>query len=730
MASRLQSPEAAAGACTHYEGVGFSPQVGWYNAAVMNAVVAAIVISMHLLTDWLPPHLEIVGYVTAVLAPIWLLGARFLPEAQWAAHIRILTAMGCVLAAALLVDEMLSAIALMVLLPLAAVSFLLSPRLAIPYNALGLLITAPLLAIEAPTAAAVSTTAVLAATSIALVLAQHRLRRIAAINNELAVRDPLTGLANLRSLRSRVERESARAGRDGATPYLFTLDLDDFKLVNDRFSHSVGDAVLRETATELAAELTPADLLVRRGGDEFAVFCPSLAGRDPQNLRQRLEEAVARARRRVCPEVNPRGSVAFVRMRGGEDVAALFARADRALHEAKLEAHPERREDRLPISLGGGAGFARGGRRLRVARAADVGGIDHRAAQDRGATARELELTRIAQRALSSRTNWLIAGAMNLTLGALIGLLTLTGFAGVRSAALASLALAALAGSSLVWFSAARRALAGVWLPCAALAAVVTLSVAMAGLGGDRWVAADLFLIPILFAAFTLSPRRALPTILAGYAAFFATLATSDYAYVPLRSVFTFCVVAAVGSMLIKARKQTWNFTKRAVEASSLDPLTGAANLRGLRARVAEEIERCAASDTSLAILSIDLDDFKSVNDRYSHTTGEEVLLAVTRAIDGQTRIGDLVARRGGDEFSIVVALDDRTDAYELAQRVAAAIAEARIAICPDVSPTAGIGTVFWREGESLEAFLRRCDDELHEAKLRSREGEPARLEC
>ena len=87
-----------------------------------------------------------------------------------------------------------------------------------------------------------------------------------------ALHDALTGLPNRRLLADRGDRALAHAQREGARPVLLFLDLDDFKVVNDRFSHAAGDAVLVHTARALGRHLREADTVARLGGDEFVIL--------------------------------------------------------------------------------------------------------------------------------------------------------------------------------------------------------------------------------------------------------------------------------------------------------------------------------------------------------------------------------------------------------------------------------------------------------------------------
>ncbi|MBX3284999.1 MAG: GGDEF domain-containing protein [Actinobacteria bacterium] len=98
-----------------------------------------------------------------------------------------------------------------------------------------------------------------------------------------ATTDLLTGLANRAQLDARID-----ADRSTLAGVLF-CDLDDFKQVNDRYGHLVGDRILRESARRMAAAVRPTDLLVRLGGDEFAVWCPDLrATSDAERVAERL----------------------------------------------------------------------------------------------------------------------------------------------------------------------------------------------------------------------------------------------------------------------------------------------------------------------------------------------------------------------------------------------------------------------------------------------------------
>ena len=89
---------------------------------------------------------------------------------------------------------------------------------------------------------------------------------------QMATRDPLTGLCNRRAFTERLEQASLRSRRNGETLALLFIDLDGFKAVNDRYGHGVGDEVLCEVARRLLLAVRPSDVVARLGGDEFVVL--------------------------------------------------------------------------------------------------------------------------------------------------------------------------------------------------------------------------------------------------------------------------------------------------------------------------------------------------------------------------------------------------------------------------------------------------------------------------
>jgi diguanylate cyclase (GGDEF)-like protein len=112
---------------------------------------------------------------------------------------------------------------------------------------------------------------------------------------ELAVRDPLTGVGNYRLLADRMEYEISRHRRSGKSMTVMLLDLDGFKHVNDTYGHLIGDRVLCEVADALSTATRAQDTLARQGGDEFSILAPDTTEEQARLLAERAQQAVAAA---------------------------------------------------------------------------------------------------------------------------------------------------------------------------------------------------------------------------------------------------------------------------------------------------------------------------------------------------------------------------------------------------------------------------------------------------
>jgi diguanylate cyclase (GGDEF)-like protein len=170
--------------------------------------------------------------------------------------------------------------------------------------------------------------------------ARIELMQLARTLGEAAAHDPLTGLVNRLLLFDRLAQAFARRRRHGGHVAVALVDVDDFKAVNDRHGHLVGDRVLQAVASRMAGTARPQDLLVRLGGDEFALWCPDLmAPGEAEDVAARLVEVLERPVV-VEDETVPLGCSVGLALVDGPvvdeaDVDRILGQADRALYRAK-----------------------------------------------------------------------------------------------------------------------------------------------------------------------------------------------------------------------------------------------------------------------------------------------------------------------------------------------------------------------------------------------------------
>lgn len=155
---------------------------------------------------------------------------------------------------------------------------------------------------------------------------------------------------------------------------------------------------------------------------------------------------------------------------------------------------------------------------------------------------------------------------------------------------------------------------------------------------------------------------------------------------------------------------------QRIEELARTDPLTGVSNRRGLADQASREIPRARRTGQPIALVMLDLDHFKAINDQLGHDVGDAVLRAVGALLRESLRPYDVAARLGGEEFAAFLPGCRLEDAAGIAERLRAGLA--RMAI-PGVSRpiTASFGVTTFRADEDLESALRRVDRALYRSK-------------
>ncbi|MBE9562191.1 MAG: diguanylate cyclase, partial [Proteobacteria bacterium] len=157
---------------------------------------------------------------------------------------------------------------------------------------------------------------------------------------------------------------------------------------------------------------------------------------------------------------------------------------------------------------------------------------------------------------------------------------------------------------------------------------------------------------------------------------------------------------------------------------AALDVLTGAYNRRFGLTRLKEEFNRAIRSDTSLGIIMMDIDHFKSINDTYGHMVGDRVLGRISESTFRALREGDLMIRYGGEEFLIILPGASRTNSLQLGERVRRLIAETTVQDGEQsINFTASLGITAFPEDnvESVLELVKHADDALYIAKNQGR---------
>lgn len=151
-----------------------------------------------------------------------------------------------------------------------------------------------------------------------------------------ATHDALTGIFNRRAILDRLNRELARALRQGNSLSVGMCDIDYFKKINDRFGHQAGDDVLVAFANCLRANLREYDWVGRYGGEEFLIIASGLAGQSDDELYERLREQVAAVEiKTIAGNVAVTVSIGTAAGTGQSTIDQLIAAADAALYQAK-----------------------------------------------------------------------------------------------------------------------------------------------------------------------------------------------------------------------------------------------------------------------------------------------------------------------------------------------------------------------------------------------------------
>lgn len=150
-----------------------------------------------------------------------------------------------------------------------------------------------------------------------------------------------------------------------------------------------------------------------------------------------------------------------------------------------------------------------------------------------------------------------------------------------------------------------------------------------------------------------------------------------------------------------------------------VDPLTGVFNRRKFHESLGAAITAAMRHQHLFALLMLDIDNFKSINDRFGHQAGDRVLRIVCELIEASVRSADQMFRVGGEEFCLVAIAMDVEQARTLAEKIRQVIESHRF---PEVgSVTISIGIAYFKEGDNQQNIYARADSALYRAKRQGR---------
>ncbi|MFS8519961.1 MAG: diguanylate cyclase [Micromonosporaceae bacterium] len=224
-------------------------------------------------------------------------------------------------------------------------------------------------------------------------------------------------------------------------------------------------------------------------------------------------------------------------------------------------------------------------------------------------------------------------------------------------------------------------------------------------------------------AAASHTPPWPVPRAVRGVLALYDRFGGEDFDDADLAALRTFAGQAAVAVENVRVHEE-------AQRLSLTDPLTGLWNYRYLRDVLRREVERASRFGRSLAVLALDLDRFKEVNDAYGHPAGDAVLLEFTRRIRSGIREMDVAFRQGGEEFVVLLPETDARGAAAVARRLGSAVRDAPMVVVPrgsseerriDITVSIGIA-VFPDHARTPQGILDAADDALYAAKAAGRD--------
>jgi diguanylate cyclase (GGDEF)-like protein len=187
----------------------------------------------------------------------------------------------------------------------------------------------------------------------------------------------------------------------------------------------------------------------------------------------------------------------------------------------------------------------------------------------------------------------------------------------------------------------------------------------------------------------------------------------------PRRPDYNDLTVISHATRLASVAVERWQQVSELRRLATTDQLTGLRNRAHFIDSAEAELRRADRFNRDLAVLMIDIDFFKKINDRHGHAAGDEALRVFSRVLGKETRAVDLLGRIGGEEFAVVLPETGIDAGLLIAERVRAAVEQASFVFhhSAPISFTVSIGVSLLQAGDSLDSLLARADDALYRAK-------------
>jgi diguanylate cyclase (GGDEF)-like protein len=186
-----------------------------------------------------------------------------------------------------------------------------------------------------------------------------------------------------------------------------------------------------------------------------------------------------------------------------------------------------------------------------------------------------------------------------------------------------------------------------------------------------------------------------------------------------IAALLSLLAIGLYAAALARPLLRSLNRVASVAEQAMLDPLTGTANRRGFERALEVELERSARRGHPCALVIVDLDDFKLVNDRHGHSVGDEALVMLAERLRDSVRSADTVARLGGEEFALLLPETSLPGALAVAERARSAFAASgmRLKSGGEITVTASFGAADFPASPDRTTLMRDADQALYTAK-------------